>query len=110
MITKDQAMQIFNLHSQIEKTNEVINVLSKCKEEYKKNNQGVEIIHDGWNAYRSIQLQVPNRFLDSQSNDHFGSATIYQISVPDAILVLQNHIVRLQKALEEEQEKIRYNL
>ena len=33
------------------------------------------------------------------------SSRIYQISVPDAILVLENHIVRLSKALEEEQKK-----
>lgn len=110
MITKDQAMHIYNLHSQIEKSNEIINVLAQCKDEYEKNNQCVEIIKNGWKDYRTIQLQVPNGFLNPGTNDHFGGATIYQISVPDAILVLQNHVVRLQKALEEEQRKISYNL
>lgn len=96
-------MHIYNLHSQIEKSNEIINVLTKFKDEYEKNNQGVEIIKDGWKDYRTIQLQVPNGFLHPETNSHFDSATIYQISVTDAILVLQNHVVRLQKALEEEQ-------
>ena len=110
MITKDQAMHIYNLHSQIEKSNEIINVLAKCKDEYEKNNQGVEIIKDGWKDYRTIQLQVPNGFINPGTSDHWSGATIYQISVTDAILVLQNHVVRLQKALEEEQKKISDNL
>ena len=57
MITKDQAMHIYNLHSQIEKSNEIINVLAKCKDEYEKNNQGVEIIKDGWKEYSATSAE-----------------------------------------------------
>ena len=41
MVTKKTAMQIYNLYSQIEKSNEMINVLSKCKDEYEKDNDGI---------------------------------------------------------------------
>lgn len=104
MITKDIARQIYNLYSQIEKSNEVINILRKCKEQYEKDNQGVDVIRDSWGDLKTIELRVPERFLRANASD-FAGATIYQISVPDAILVLENHVVRLQKALEAEQKK-----
>lgn len=106
MITKEQAMHIYNLHSQIEKSNEIINILTKCKDEYEKNNEGVEVIQDGWKNFRTVQIQIPTGFINPNRSDDFSGATIYQISVPDTILVLQNHVVRLQKALDEEQKKI----
>ena len=104
MITKEIASQIYNLYSQIEKSNEIINVLKKCKDEYEKNNKGVDIIRDHWGNQQSIELAVPERFLHKEGS-YVSGARIYQISVPDAILVLENHIIRLSKALEEEQRK-----
>ena len=104
MITKENAMQIYNLYSQIEKSNEIINVLKQCKDRYEKDNKGVDIIREQWGNHQSIELQVPERFLKPDGSS-YGGARIYQISVPDAILVLENHIVRLSKALEEEQKK-----
>jgi 5-methylcytosine-specific restriction endonuclease McrBC regulatory subunit McrC len=104
MITKENAMQIYNLYSQIEKSNEIINVLKQCKDRYEKDNEGVDIIRNTWGNHQSIELHVPHRFLDPNESSYNG-ARIYQISVPDAILVLENHIVRLSKALEEEQKK-----
>jgi len=104
MITKERARQIYNLYSQIEKSNEIINILEKCREQYEKVNNGVDVIRDQWNSQKSIELHVPDRFLNPSASSFSGS-TIYQISVPDAILVLENHVVRLQKALEAEQKK-----
>lgn len=104
MITKESARQIFNLYSQIEKSNEIINVLKQCKDRYEKDNKGLEIIRDNWGHGQSIQLCIPERFLRDDACS-MESSRIYQISVPDAILVLENHIVRLSKALEEEQKK-----
>lgn len=104
MITKESAMQIYNLYSQIEKSNEIIEVLTKCKEQYEKDNQGVEIIRDNWNSHQSIELHIPDRFTNPKGS-FFGGATIYHISVPDAILVLENHVVRLHKSLENEMKK-----
>lgn len=98
-------MQIYNLYKQIESSNEVINVLNKCKEQYEKDNNGVDIIRDDWKEHRTIQLQIPDRFLRPGHDSPFSGTTIYQISVPDAILVLENHVVRLRKALEVEQKK-----
>ena len=105
MITKKSAMQIYNLHSLIEKSNELIRILTECKEQYEKDSNGVDIITDQWNIHRSIELHIPDRFRNPNSHS-LDSATIHQISVPDAILVLQNHVVRLNKALEEENRKI----
>lgn len=104
MITKERARQIYNLYSQLEKSNEVIGILNKCKDQYEKDNKGVEIIQDQWGSCQSIELRVPDRFL-RQNASSFASATIYHISVPDAILVLENHVIRLIKALEAEQKK-----
>ena len=104
MITKENAMQIYNLYSQIEKSNEIINVLKQCKDRYEKDNEGLEIIRDNWGSGQSIHLAIPERFLRDDASS-IASSRIYQISVSDAILVLENHIVRLSKALEEEQKK-----
>lgn len=104
MITKETAKQIYNLYSQLEKSNEIINVLEKCREQYEKDSEGADIIRDQWGTHKSIELHIPDRFMRPDAGS-FGGATIYQISVPDAILVLQNHVVRLQKALEEEHRK-----
>lgn len=104
MITKESARQIYNLYSQIEKSNEIIEILKKCKDEYEKNQEGVDIIGDGWGSCQSIELHVPERFLNPKGSS-FSGARIYQISVPDAILVLENHVVRLSKSLELEQKK-----
>lgn len=104
MITKESARQIYNLYSQIEKSNEIIEVLKKCKDGYEKSQDGVDIIKDGWGNYQSIELHVPQRFLNPEGSS-FSGATVYQISVPDAIIVLENHVVRLSKSLELEQKK-----
>ena len=98
MITKETARQIYNLYSQIEKSNGIIEVLKKCKDEYEKNQDGVDIIRDSWGN----QLHVPERFLNPNGSS-FNGARVYQISVLDAILVLENHVVRLSKSLELEQ-------
>ena len=104
MITKECAMQIYNLHKQIESSNELINVLKSVKDNAEKNNCGVEIIPDGWRNHQTIELHVPERFKNPNGSS-FSGATIYQISCSDAILVLENHIIRLTKALEVEQKK-----
>lgn len=105
MITKENARQIYNLYSQIEKSNEIIEILKKCKDRYEKNNEGIDIIRDGWGNYQSIQLAIPDNFFRAEEDRHCNGARIYQISIPDAILVLENHVVRLAKALEMEQKK-----
>ena len=104
MITKESARQIYNLYSQIEKSNEIIEILKNCKDECEKNQEGLDIIKDQWGNYKSIELHVPQRFLNPEGSS-FSGATVYQISVPDAIIVLENHVVRLSKSLEFEQKK-----
>lgn len=105
MITKENARQIYNLYSQIEKSNEIIEILKKCKDRYEKNNEGIDIIRDGWGNYQSISLAIPENFFSAEEDRHCNGARIYQISIPDAILVLENHVVRLAKVLEMEQKK-----
>ncbi|MCQ2231667.1 MAG: hypothetical protein MJZ30_07465 [Paludibacteraceae bacterium] len=104
MITKESAKQIYNLYSQIEKSNEVITILEKCKEQYEKDNEGIDIIPNNWSSHKYIELHIPDRFLHSDASPYSGTS-IYHISVTEAILVLQNHIVRLEKALEAEKKK-----
>lgn len=104
MITKESARQIYNLYSQIEKSKGIIEILKKCKDEYEKNQEGIDIIGDSWGNHKSIELLVPERFLNPEGSS-FNGARVYQISVPDAILVLENHVIRLSKSLEFEQKK-----
>lgn len=103
MITKECAMQIYNLHRQIEASNEIINVLKSVQAEAEKNDQGIEIVRDGWGGHQTIELHVPERFKNPKGSSFSGSR-IYQISCSDAILVLENHVVRLNRALMAEQE------
>ena len=105
MITKEDARQIYNLYSQIEKSNEIIELLKKFKDRYEKNNEGIDIIRNGWGDYQSIELAIPHNFFRTEEDRHCNGARIYQISIPDAILVLENHVVRLAKVLEMEQKK-----
>lgn len=101
-ISKECAMQIYNLHKQIEASNEIINVLKSVQAEAEKNAQGVEIVRDGWGGHQTIELHVPERFKNPNASSFSGSR-IYQISCSDAILVLENHVIRLNRALEAEQ-------
>lgn len=104
MITKKRAQQIYNLYSQLEKSNELLNTLRQCKDEYEKNSEGIDIIRDQWGQFQSIELAVPERFLNPNGSS-FSGARIFQISVPDAILVLESHIQRLEKSLIYEQKE-----
>lgn len=104
MITKESARQIYNLYSQIEKSNEVITILDKCKVQYEKDNEGIDIIPNNWSDHKYIELHIPDRFLHADASPYSGTS-IYHISVTEAILVLQNHVIRLEKALEAEKKK-----
>lgn len=104
MITKKRAQQIYNLYSQLEKSNELLNTLRQCKDEYEKNSKGIDIIRDQWGQFQSIELAVPERFLNPNGSS-FSGARIFQISVPDAILVLESHIQRLEESLIYEQKE-----
>ena len=104
MITKERARQIYNLYSQLEESNKIVNILRQCQEEYEKNNGGIDIIQDQWGNFKSIELAVPERFFNPKG-DSFSSARIFQISVSDAILVLESHIQRLEKSLIYEQKE-----
>lgn len=104
MITKKRAQQIYNLYSQLETSNKLLNTLRQCKDEYEKNSEGIDIIRDQWGQFQSIELAVPDRFLNPNGSS-FSGARIFQISVPDAILVLESHIQRLEKSLIYEQKE-----
>lgn len=109
MITKKRAQQIYNLYSQLETSNKLLNTLRQCKDEYEKNSEGIDIIRDQWGQFQSIELAVPDRFLNPNGSS-FSGARIFQISVPDAILVIENHIMRLEKSLKHEQEEAQQEL
>ena len=104
MITKKRAQQIYNLYSQLETSNKLLNTLRQCKDEYEKNSEGIDIIRDQWGQFQSIELAVPERFLNPNGSS-FSGARIFQISIPDAILVLESHIQRLEKSLIYEQKE-----
>lgn len=70
----------------------------------RKNSEGIDIIRDQWESFKSIELAVPERFLNPNGSS-FSGARIFQISVPDAILVLESHIQRLEKSLIYEQKE-----
>lgn len=102
-MTKELAREIYNLYSQIEKTNESIVKMENCIEMCKNGELRDDIIPDKYTFGGSVRLQVPQWMTDGRvdKNTSFSSCTIYDISMVDAVAVLKNHVVRLQKELDE---------
>lgn len=100
-ITQEQARAIYNLLDQINRTNTAITGLKGLKEKEPRDG----IIPDKYSFSGSVRIEIPSWMIKGDRDDT--SCQIYDISVADAILVLENHVVRKQKEYDELMETLK---
>lgn len=101
-VTKNTAMKVYNLYSQIETTAKII---AELQEFIKKWNEGGQppVITDNYKPYGSIEISIPY-FERGQFKQ--GGARVFNISYPAAIKVLKSHLRCLKHTLKKEIEDI----
>ena len=92
-ITQEQAREIYNLLDQINRTNTAITKLKEVKE--REPSDG--IIPDKYSFSGSVKIEIPSWMIEGKNASSLSSCAIYDISIADAILVFENHVVRKQK-------------
>lgn len=101
-VTKNTAMKIYNLYSQIETTEKII---ADLKEFIQKWNEGKQppVITDNYNPYGSIEISIP--YFEAGKFKQ-GGARVFNISYPAAMKVLKSHIRSLKHTLKKEIEGV----
>lgn len=101
MITKEQAAQIFNIYSQIDTCDTLINDLQRFIQEC--DNHVPDIIDENYRTYGSISINIPyfehGRFKDA-------GARVFNINYSIAMKVIKSHRRFLKKRLEKLQKQI----
>ena len=101
MITKEDCRLLYNIYSQIETTEAIINDL----ETFVKENGGKvpDVMDCDYKTYGSIQISIPHF---EEGKFKCGSATVYKIRYDAALLVLKGHVYNLQKQAKELSDKL----
>lgn len=94
MITKEQAKDIYNIYSQIDTCEKLIEDLKNFIDQNGKHVP--DIIDDNYTTYGSIQIQVP--YFESGKFSSSG-ARIFNINYSMAIKVLKSHVRTLRNRL-----------
>lgn len=100
LITKEQAREIYNYYSQIEKSEKLIADLKRAIEKEKENPRFPDIIRDNsYHPHGSICLDVP--YFDNVSGvfSKEKGSMVYNISYSQAIRVLKAHVKQLKREL-----------
>lgn len=92
MITKEEAMTLYNLYAQIETTEGIINDLEKFVKE--QGEKVPDVIDRNYNQFGSIEISIP--YFQGGKFENKG-ARVYNISYNAALRVLKNHANRLKK-------------
>ena len=98
MITKEQARYIFNLYSQIETTESIIEQLKGFVKDQGENVPA--IIDKSYTPHGSIEISIP--YFESGKFDKNRGARVFNISYTAALLVLEDHLLYLQEELKKE--------
>ena len=99
-ITKEQAREIYNYYSQIERSEQLIANLKRAIEKEKENPRFPEIIRDSsYHPHGSICIDVP--YFDNMTGmfTKEKGSMIYNINYSQAIRVLKAHIKQLKREL-----------
>lgn len=94
MITKEDARLVYNLYSQIETTEKIINDLEDFVKQ--QGSRVPDIIDKNYQPYGSITINIPS-FESGRFSEK--SARVYNISYNAALRVLKNHIEHLKKQI-----------
>lgn len=95
MISKEDARLIYNLHAQIESTEEII---SKLHEFVKEQDANIpDIIDDKYNYNGSITINIP--YFDARKFDTSRGVRVFNISYHAALRVLENHLESLKEQI-----------
>ena len=100
IVTKEQAREIYNYYSQIEKSEKLIADLKRAIEKEKETPDFTDIIRDNtYHPHGSICLDVP--YFDNLTGEFTKEkgSMIYNISYPSAIRVLKAHVKQLKREL-----------
>ncbi|MBR4620542.1 MAG: hypothetical protein IKO46_06130 [Salinivirgaceae bacterium] len=101
MITKEQSAAIFNIYSQIETCDQLINDLQKFIQEC--DNHVPDIIDEYYKRYGSITIEIPYFEKGRFKN---GGARVFNINYSIALKVIKSHRRQLKKRLEKLQNQI----
>lgn len=97
MISKEQAQYIYNLYSQIETTQKLIDELKEFAKEC--DDKVPAIIDKSYSTYGSICIDIPYFEAGKFSNK---GARVFNISYPAALLILEDHLEFLKRELAKE--------
>ena len=99
-VTKEQAREIYNYYSQIEKSEKLIADLKRAIESEKENPRFPDIIRDNsYHPHGSICIDVP--YFDNLKGEFTKEkgSLIYNISYSQALRVLKAHVKQLKREL-----------
>ncbi len=105
-VTKEQAREIYNHYSQIEKSEQLIDNLKRAIEKEKEKPEFPNIIRDNsYHPHGSICINVP--YFDNLTGEFTKDkgSMVYNISYPQAVRVLKAHVKQLKRELEQLQPK-----
>ena len=100
IVTKEQAREIYNYYSQIEKSERLIADLKRAIEKEKENPRFPDIIRDDtYHPHGSICLEVP--YFDNMTGEFTKErgSMIFNISYSQAVRVLKAHVKQLKREL-----------
>ena len=101
MIIKEQSAAIYNIYSQIESCDQLINDLQKFIQEC--DNHVPDIIDESYHTYGSISIEIPY-FEHGQFKK--AGARVFNINYSIALKVIKSHRRQLKKRLEKLQNQI----
>lgn len=94
-VTKETAMRIYNLYSQIDTTEKIIADLNEFIQKWNEGGQP-PVVTDNYNPYGSIEISIP--YFEAGKFKQ-GGARVFNISYPAAMKVLKSHLRSLKNTL-----------
>ncbi len=101
MITKEDCRLLYNIYSQIETTEAIINDLETFVEE--NGGKVPDVMDCDYKTYGSIQISIPHF---EKGKFKCGNAAVYKIRYDAALLVLKDHVYNLRKQAKELSDKL----
>lgn len=101
-VTKETAMRIYNLYSQIDTTEKIIAELNEFIQKWNEGGQP-PVVTDNYKPYGSIEISIP--YFEAGKFKQ-GGARVFNISYPAAMKVLKSHLRSLKNTLKKVIEEV----